>query len=250
MLSKIRKIWGFSGFTLMELLVVITIIMLLAAILLPSLQRAREKARGAVCMSNLRQIGLAIIMYAQDWDGNAPPGTSQDGYKGGSDVITTYGPDGAGGGMKIPRGKMNLGHLCWEYIPEGSAKVLFCPCRMKAFDVQAGGFCTALDEGSSAYVAYVYRAPDYLSSPPYTFRRAYYDVYRDRKLCIVSDIFAKGCQAEAHGGYLNLLFLDGHIKTTNQVPADDGSQLYLTDYCYAQTRYTTTIFETYFDPQY
>jgi prepilin-type N-terminal cleavage/methylation domain-containing protein/prepilin-type processing-associated H-X9-DG protein len=56
------------GFTLIELLVVIAIIAILAAILFPVFARAREKARQASCESNLKQIMLGMLMYAQDYD--------------------------------------------------------------------------------------------------------------------------------------------------------------------------------------
>ena len=61
------------GFTLIELLVVIAIIAILAAILFPVFSRARAKARQASCISNLKQLGLAVDMYAQDYDEYLPP---------------------------------------------------------------------------------------------------------------------------------------------------------------------------------
>ena len=59
-----------SGFTLIELLVVIAIIAILAAILFPVFAQARERARAISCLSNLKQMGTALQMYQQDYDGH------------------------------------------------------------------------------------------------------------------------------------------------------------------------------------
>ena len=91
-----------SAFTLIELLVVIAIIALLAAILFPVFASARAKAREVTCVSNLRQVGMAVRMYVQDYDETFPifhaynfkaagmPGPGEPGHKGVEDQVLPY----------------------------------------------------------------------------------------------------------------------------------------------------------------
>src|SRR5256885_1434338 len=71
--EKEKEMHRKTGFTLIELLVVIAIIAILAAILFPVFAQAREKARQASCMSNMRQFSTAGMMYTQDYDENYVP---------------------------------------------------------------------------------------------------------------------------------------------------------------------------------
>src|SRR5437763_9221105 len=69
---RFRFAHSHQGFTLIELLVVIAIIAILAAILFPVFAQAREKARTIACASNLKNLGTAVLMYAQDYDERLP----------------------------------------------------------------------------------------------------------------------------------------------------------------------------------
>ena len=105
------------GFTLIELLVVIAIIAILAAILFPVFARAREKARQTSCQSNLKQLGLGMLMYVQDYDEKFPNGPAIAGGKAGPE------PDGTivhhGWGWMVDsnwRGQIKSGVLLRDVI--------------------------------------------------------------------------------------------------------------------------------------
>jgi len=79
-----------SGFTLIELLVVIAIIAILAAILFPVFAKVREKARQTQCISNEKQIALAVLQYTQDYDEMYPQSVASDGYHQWYDMVQPY----------------------------------------------------------------------------------------------------------------------------------------------------------------
>lgn len=104
-----------NAFTLIELLVVIAIIAILAAILFPVFAAAREKARQTTCASNEKQLGLAFIQYAQDYDEMLPVGTYGNLNGGGSD------------NGNVPYGNRGYGWAGQIYSYVKSSGVYTCP---------------------------------------------------------------------------------------------------------------------------
>lgn len=203
------------GFTLIELLVVIAIIAILAAMLIPTLQTAKEKARRAKCISNLRQMGTAIYEYQANFDGQIPPGDYLYGHDiwNRSSITGRYQP-------------VNLGYLVLAaYLakPMSDEHVFYCPSltRATAARAESSGTTSAWftygppnplgmqNWGTSGIVNIGY---DYRDNLEEDLGRPV-DISRDSNFAMISDIVTRPYGPYAHGDVYHVWYLDGHVQT-------------------------------------
>jgi prepilin-type N-terminal cleavage/methylation domain-containing protein/prepilin-type processing-associated H-X9-DG protein len=141
-----------DAFTLIELLVVIAVIALLMAILMPSLQKARNQAQGVACAAHVKNLGVALRMYLDDYDGKTHRTPNQglwDNAFEGYPTVTKYGPDD--------------GNAYWgiSYIPYALNKEVFrCPSTIRNDDWPENGWGVLYQEyfrycsyGLNGYIA-------------------------------------------------------------------------------------------------
>ncbi len=192
-----------KGFTLIELLVVIAIIAILAAILFPVFARARENARRSSCQSNLKQIGLGVMQYTQDYDEKLPArvnfGSQQQNWR---EVIQPYIKS-----TQLFACPSNTGNTLTTY-PKYDVNGPKASYSINGTNVNIGGTAPTENDGNSASLAAIGSVAQVVlvgeSAPTWVFPEMHLaDTVQNTK----DDCFA------GHLGQVNFLFVDGHVKS-------------------------------------
>lgn len=218
-----------AAFTLIELLVVIAIIAIIAAILFPVFAKVREKARQTTCASNLKQLGLGVLQYAQDYDEFLPAVSSETGtgtlsFRG---LVQPYTKSIAV--LKCPSNPVKdkadwpgetadqpLGITC-SYAAaryDGTHKGVFAFGSSGAFSASLA----AIDTPASAIAIVESTAtfPDFNVAEP-----AYFACKENTSACFFG--YAGNLYA-GHTGYSNFLFSDGHVKAMKPMSTIDTAE--------------------------
>jgi len=211
-----------EGFTLIELLVVIAIIAILAAMLLPALKLAKESGRRTVCAGNLKQLGLAVLMYTNDWNGRTPTcENATNVYSAVADINCIFWNKGLNPLFTTGILKRDMSTASLFFCPSIPGEGVYTPTYADAQKRIASG-----DYGPGRkYIGYLMRTRsstlDPLGAPPWG-----YDVSRYSKMAFLCDNYYWAVPAvsgvyvgvrfgEQHKTGWNVMYLDGSVKFVN-----------------------------------
>jgi len=221
-----------SGFTLIELLVVVAIISILAAILLPALSKARERARQSVCMGNLKQLSLAVNMYCEDYDDYLPAAWELLTHRVWVTYLLPYLMTGKTYGV-LPASQVPYFDLWGGFYntPKTVRSIFWCPSGMNERYVAYGNLATGgPNYGYNGYCGRInaYGWPTY----PNQSRKKRGRIIEPSKAFLIIDVRAGSGNtyvhyehlfprykvyvgevlSRRHNGGPNILFVDGHIE--------------------------------------
>ena len=228
-----------KGFTLIELLVVIAIIAILAAILFPVFAKAREKARQASCLSNEKQIGLALMQYTQDYDGSFPFSLLRQGDS------TTYievnpatCPETPAKYFQVSDGNPSKHYMSWMdaiYPYTKNIKIFTCPSapsenkKLPSYGYSGGvnEWCRYYFQGILDATKYIplnesemKNPADVIVSMDANFAYSNYVNGDDYWVWSHSPVQANKIVFTLHNGGVNMIFGDGHAKWINNNDVD------------------------------
>ncbi|MDD3926699.1 MAG: type II secretion system protein [bacterium] len=214
----VKRGGNYYGFTLIELLVVIAIIALLASILFPVFGQAREKARQAVCQSNMKQLFNAMMMYVQDYDETFPVGYFKDAN--GQDATWTCSLYPYLGGKDTNRTTFRANVT--------TRSVYFCPSQ--PFEPNYSGVESYPSYGLNAYLCAAKTSPSCKPGAPLAaIKRDHGSVvlladvqYASNRPGLGFRILTGSYFSARHSGRCAVLWVDGHISLLDKIWASNN----------------------------